>query len=996
MDNDPYEQRLRVALEDEEQENDYYNGLPASILYTPCPHFFGRSKETEKLLFAVKDPELYCCCIYGQPGVGKSRLAIEVAHMVRGLDGMANVVYINTRDLTSSGSLKNKIHRKVLNRWKPNIAYEPTDLEVQKELFDETICDVRKLLLVLDRCDKILANDDEHQLFVSMLDEIVSAARRDFTIITTSCTRYRPCCKEQLNLLLEPLGEEDSVQFVVAWYPNDLECPQPAEVKELSKMCGGLPSYLEAVGAVLEKYVDIICPAELLRDMQRDPIKTLDENLKYSKPSTVFGRLFQIMPDYLREAYWCLSLLPSSFSKEDGAHILNMNISEFTNCILTRFSDLGLFHRQQNGKYMHHALIREFALQQAKKADCQQFKQSQERLHKKLVKPLDEAWACFPNAPHRSVELLDCEVKAAHLLETLPSVVQGSQQLYNDHIKVATTYEPMLRLCVPADTRMLLYEDAATEAASHNDVQNEAHVKINLAQTMLEVYEPTAALKQLDDIHCGVVQNMCHDTKFLFSAVRAQILCAQDRAEEAARDLEELATNQVVSVGIEGLYAQFLSNPASVLIKVQLLLALADAYFNQCLHERAIQNYSMVAQLFESVGTHSLACTAVIQMGRCYFKCHDYKRSLCMFEQALDMQEAMSCDHVVLTATKYHIGVTRAAIMELKELSEAESELNRVVAEASYYGSNRLQILASFALGKVSFMMGALLLKDQCEDAAKHYFQSAIKSFKSIQLIHEVTRDNLFMIAEAFAFSGIMKYILGLTGWIPRELDECCQILKSNLNEEELRNLPPVFQVALHACFAVENISSVDFINMILQVKASDSLDNTELDAAFECPCYFDATIAEEHQRGRSSSRRFDQFVEISPDNDEEDTDINHDINYDSDRNLPSLSRTSQPGGVGSTGLGTRCTNSVLVEKQILSHSPSKWNPQEDWNNHHSHLFVAEQDEHNVPRGFYFPQVKMHLTTHPKLPSNFLRRLHFLQVKGQLTCYPQSRNVGVK
>lgn len=251
----------------------------------------------------MRNPDIYRCCIFGLPGVGKSRLAIEFAHEVRSLNGDWHILYIDTQELTRNSVLENKIHRIVLQDWNPIAVSGFANEEVQRELFAQAVRRVSKLLLVLDGCDRILASHHEHQLFVSMLHKMVTAGRRDFTIVTTSCMQYGLCCKEQLKLRVEPLDEEPAVEFLECWCPNFAERPEPAEVKELSKTCGGLPRYLEAVGAVLENYVrvGIIGAAELLESMKKDPIKTLDGYLQYSKPSTGFWELFQIMPEDLKK-----------------------------------------------------------------------------------------------------------------------------------------------------------------------------------------------------------------------------------------------------------------------------------------------------------------------------------------------------------------------------------------------------------------------------------------------------------------------------------------------------------------------------------------------------------------------------------------------------------------------------------------------------------------------------------------------------------------------
>ena len=358
-----------------------FNKLPASIRHVRPPHicrFVGRSSVIERLVDAVKDDEEYCCCIYGLPGVGKTRLAIELAHDVRDLGPDWSVVYVSAVGLTSSAMLESDIYSAVFlyKTLKP----ETERLDEMKRQFQSIIAKTdNKFLLILDGCDKILKNSQERQRFVKLLDSMVTAGRRDFTIVTTSCSRYRLTDTDPFIIRIDPLELNDSMQLLQKYCSNCSNQPTEEEAREICTKGGGLPVYLEAVGSILVQQKDVVSPTELLKYMTQteNPIETLDQHRQYDKPSNVFTALFEVMQPDIKEVFMCLSLFCNPFSKEEAASFCDMKECKISG-ILASLNDFALLRKQPDGKFTLHQLIHQFAFQQASNADsvlvgkCQQ------------------------------------------------------------------------------------------------------------------------------------------------------------------------------------------------------------------------------------------------------------------------------------------------------------------------------------------------------------------------------------------------------------------------------------------------------------------------------------------------------------------------------------------------------------------------------------------------------------------------------------------------
>ncbi|MCX4865424.1 tetratricopeptide repeat protein [Streptomyces sp. NBC_00825] len=242
------------------------SALPPSLTGMPAAHptFTGRESETSTLLEAMRHaPETTGTkhVISGLPGVGKTELALQVAHRALGTPGLlpGGVLFI---DLFGYDERRRISPHRALGSLLRSLAvpdeYVPEGMADRERLYRSVLAtyaaEQRRILLVLDN-----AMDS------AQVRPLLPGDARIPALITTRHT-LSDLGARMLNLSV--LEQQDAVKFVARSLhglvgPEDTRvADEPTAADEIASLCGGLPLALSIVGSLL---ADV--PSRPLRSM---------------------------------------------------------------------------------------------------------------------------------------------------------------------------------------------------------------------------------------------------------------------------------------------------------------------------------------------------------------------------------------------------------------------------------------------------------------------------------------------------------------------------------------------------------------------------------------------------------------------------------------------------------------------------------------------------------------------------------------------------------
>jgi predicted ATPase/DNA-binding CsgD family transcriptional regulator len=320
--------------------------------------FLGRSQEIEELGTLLNDPSCRLLTLVGPGGIGKTRLAVEVATHTREAfpDGL---FFVPLAPLNRADDLL------------PAIA-EATPFRFQQDhrsLRDQFLSYLRekqaqRLLLVLDNFEHLLSG-------VELVSDIL-ASTTNLKILATS--------REALNLQEEwvrqiaglayphqeygrAIDDYSAVQLFVERarrIRGDFDLAEDrSSVVDICRLVEGMPLAIELVVG----WLTTLRPAAIAQELQQslDLLATRSRNLpeRHRTLRCVFGQSWRLMEEDERAVFQKLSVFRGGFTRE-AAHV----VAGASLHILARLIDQSLVRLNAAGRYEVHELLRQYGAEQ--------------------------------------------------------------------------------------------------------------------------------------------------------------------------------------------------------------------------------------------------------------------------------------------------------------------------------------------------------------------------------------------------------------------------------------------------------------------------------------------------------------------------------------------------------------------------------------------------------------------------------------------------------
>lgn len=314
-------------------------GIVASVHELPPPEsdFTGREEEIEEILAAERQG-CRIVCLQGSAGIGKTALAIKIAHELAHLYSDAQC-YFDLKGTTDQPMSATDAMGHVIRSLRPNAVTPTTELEASS--LYRSVLHGMKVLLLIDN-----ARDLEHiqRLLPPPSCFLVVTSRQHFTPPGSLVKNLGVLSPEHARTLLLEITKRVE-----------------AEADTIALLCGYLPLALRAAGTVLAERIDLE-----VREYVK-VLKSTRARLELTDPSknltfeASFGLSYDLIDSDLQQRFRTLAIFPNTFDAAGAARLWGVGLDAARETLsgLIRYSMLQFNIRTR--RYSLHDLVRLFA-----------------------------------------------------------------------------------------------------------------------------------------------------------------------------------------------------------------------------------------------------------------------------------------------------------------------------------------------------------------------------------------------------------------------------------------------------------------------------------------------------------------------------------------------------------------------------------------------------------------------------------------------------------
>ncbi|GAA3884610.1 BTAD domain-containing putative transcriptional regulator [Saccharothrix violaceirubra] len=326
-------------------------------------HFVGRTAETVRaagLLRPLPDRSSpRYVVLSGPPGVGKTALAVHVAHAVRE-DFPDGVLHVDLRGFSQQPPLTvQRALTRLLRGLGLNAEQVPLDEDAQQDRYASLLTG-RRMLVVLDNA---VSSDQVRPLLPG---EPGCAA----LVTSRNDLRGLIALEGARRLALDSLPAADARRLLVDIVGTDIADAEPDAVAELVELCARLPLAVRIAGANLvgRAGAGVADHVAELRRANRLSALAVDDD-EQAAVRTAFGLSYETLKPDERRMFRLLGLVPGTDFTPEAAAALADEHEATAATLLGRLVTANLVQQQGNRRHQLHDLLRLYARERAELED---------------------------------------------------------------------------------------------------------------------------------------------------------------------------------------------------------------------------------------------------------------------------------------------------------------------------------------------------------------------------------------------------------------------------------------------------------------------------------------------------------------------------------------------------------------------------------------------------------------------------------------------------
>ena len=354
------DQELATEPEDDTTElfNQIHRGDMANLQPTPAPFsvpvpptpLVDRVDELQTICDQLRDRKVRAVTITGTGGIGKTRLALEVAHALR-YDFEDGVYFVELAALSDAILVADAIAQALDVKDRPRQSMAAT-------LRDHVR--TKRLLLILDNFEHVVAA-------APLVSELLAACP-NLTVLVTS--RAALTIRAEQQFMLEPLSDADSVQLFLqrAQAAGAVLMESEATTAIYSAICRRLDRLPLAIELIAVR-ARTLAPLELLRQLER-PLQALvggprDVPARHQALRNAIQWSYDLLTAEEQRVFVCLGVFAGGWSIEAAQAVVGDSIAVLP--VLESLHRASLVQQQtiaDQTRFMMLETIREFTLEQ--------------------------------------------------------------------------------------------------------------------------------------------------------------------------------------------------------------------------------------------------------------------------------------------------------------------------------------------------------------------------------------------------------------------------------------------------------------------------------------------------------------------------------------------------------------------------------------------------------------------------------------------------------
>lgn len=329
--------------------------MPANSLPAQPTLFIGRKRETEAIDDLLHNPACRLITLLGPGGIGKTRLAIQVASQ-QAANYAQGVCFVDLQPVDSASLLVSAIA--------DALAFPLSGTEALSEQLCRYLRD-KELLLLLDNFEQLLAEEGE-----AILEEMLQAAP-GLTCLVTS--REALHLQEEwlyplrgLSFLQDKVGRFTPAESVLLFEERARHARPDFVLTEEAESVGQICQLVEGVPLAIElaaSWTKLLSCEEIAREIAEslDILTTPHHNVPDRQQSMrlMFAQTWQRMSQSEQEIFKQLSVFRGDFDYEAARQVAGASLP-----LLSVLQDKSLLRRRVNGRYHIHELLRQYAAEQ--------------------------------------------------------------------------------------------------------------------------------------------------------------------------------------------------------------------------------------------------------------------------------------------------------------------------------------------------------------------------------------------------------------------------------------------------------------------------------------------------------------------------------------------------------------------------------------------------------------------------------------------------------
>ncbi len=336
--------------------------IPASPIYNlpvSLTPFIGREQELADLAQPIADPDCRCITLVGPGGIGKTRLALQVAEQHRNAFSHG-AAFIPLVSIASTDAVIQAIANGIGFSF-----YGPADPKLQ--LFN--YLREKQILLVLDSVEHLLLASPPTGTIVDLLLEILQQAMQVKLLVTS---REILNLQEELpieiqGLAFPPFESTDGVAdySAVALFIQrarrtrpgfDMNADDKKGVVRLCRLVEGMPLAIELAAT----WARLLSPLEIAREIENslDFLKASTRDLpeRHRSMRTVFDHSWQTLSGEEKQVLSKLSVFRGGFQRQAAEQVAGASLPVLSSLVIR-----SLLRHMGTGRYDLHELIRQYA-----------------------------------------------------------------------------------------------------------------------------------------------------------------------------------------------------------------------------------------------------------------------------------------------------------------------------------------------------------------------------------------------------------------------------------------------------------------------------------------------------------------------------------------------------------------------------------------------------------------------------------------------------------